>query len=436
MWPFNKSKKQIKADPYATSGRFELIAIMGFSVLRTWHVNRMVYVKRDLMLSTYQRSFDTFKQVMFETVWMSIVASGIYATHKYLKERLSLIWREKLTKQLHQKYFTRMNYYRLSHLNRNEIGDVEERMVKDPRRFCKSLAEEMEKASAAMTSGLWFTYKLFTISSLPYALSPIMYFYVSWNLALLFAPDWSKKWRTMLDLRAKYFGTQSRLQTHAEAVCAYQGNDVERSIIEESWNNFTGFCKIYVQDATVFEFVSGMFFTYGSHTLAQTMIIGKFLPNSNTVKKDYLISMNDMSGTKMDISKRQTKASAILFSEIRYVIEYFLRAMSAQGVIIQVLRQLMQMQGPAGRLTELFDTLEKFDQQTEASTQFLDENKIAFKNVDVYTPTDVLLLKNLNFSIQLGESLLLTGCNGSGKSSIFRCLGGLWKIPKEGKYTM
>jgi ABC-type uncharacterized transport system fused permease/ATPase subunit len=435
LWPFGKSSKQLTDDSTATAGRFELLAIMAFSVLRTWHINRRVYVKRDLMLSTYERSLDKFKAVLFETVWMSVVASGIYATHKYLKERLSLIWREKLTKQLHQKYFTRMNYYRLSHLNRNEIGDVEERMVKDPRRFCKSLAEEMEKASAAMTSGLWFTYKLTTIASFPYAVSPLIYFYVSWNLALLFAPDWSKKWRKMLDLRAKYFGTQSRLQTHAEAVCAYQGNTVERSIIQESWDNFTDFCKVYVQDATVFEFVSGVFFKYGSHTLAQTMIVGKFMPISNPIKAQYLKSMANLSGTKADVQARQTKASAILFSEIRYVIEYFLRAMSSQGVIIQVLRQLMQMQGPAGRLTELFDTLEKFDKQTEESTQFIDENKIAFENVDVYTPTEVLLLKDLNFSINLGESLLLTGCNGSGKSSIFRCLGGLWKIPKEGVIT-
>ena len=129
-------------------------------------------------------------------------------------------------------------------------------------------------------------------------------------------------------------------------------------------------------------------------------------------------------------------ASALLFSEIRYLTEYFIRAMSAQGVIIQVLRQLMQMQGPAGRLAELFDTLDKFDAETEASTQFEEDgDKIAFRDVQVYTPTDVMLLKDLNFSLQRGMNLLLTGCNGSGKSSIFRCLGGLWKIPEGGVIT-
>ena len=36
----------------------------------------------------------------------------------------------------------------------------------------------------------------------------------------------------MLDRRGEYFKTQFRLQSHSEAICAYQGNDQERSIIE------------------------------------------------------------------------------------------------------------------------------------------------------------------------------------------------------------
>lgn len=117
------------------------------------------------------------------------------------KERLALVWREKLTKQLHKNYFNKMSYYKLSHLNEAQIADVEERIVKDPRRFCKSLAEEMEKFSAACTSGVWFTYKLYTISSLPFAISPLIYFFGAFKAALYFVPEWSQKWRQMLDLR-------------------------------------------------------------------------------------------------------------------------------------------------------------------------------------------------------------------------------------------
>lgn len=141
-------------------GRAEIATIFLVSVLRTWHVDRMVYVKRDLMLATYRRDAALFRRVILETARMSVVSSLIFAAHRYLKERLSLLWREKLTKQLHRKYFRSMAYYKLSHLNQGAIGDVEERIVKDPRRFTKALADEMEKLSAALTSGLWFTFAL------------------------------------------------------------------------------------------------------------------------------------------------------------------------------------------------------------------------------------------------------------------------------------
>ena len=42
----------------------------------------------------------------------------------------------------------------------------------------------------------------------------------------------------------------------------------------------------------------------------------------------------------------------------------------------------------------------------------------------------VKLVDHLSFELAKGGSLLLTGHNGAGKSSIFRCLGGLWEIPQ------
>ena len=57
------------------------------------------------------------------------------------------------------------------------------------------------------------------------------------------------------------------------------------------------------------------------------------------------------------------------------------------------------------------------------------------QDVTIITPANVLLVSNLSFSLEPGESLLLVGHNGSGKSSIFRCLGGLWKIPDGGVIT-
>ena len=77
-----------------------------------------------------------------------------------------------------------------------------------------------------------------------------------------------------------------------------------------------------------------------------------------------------------------------------------------------------------------------FEQIREESTTFVDNNdRIAFENIQVYTPTGHLLVKDLNFAFDSGTNMLLTGCNGSGKSSIFRCLGALWKVKDGGTIT-
>ena len=62
---------------------------------------------------------------------------------------------------------------------------------------------------------------------------------------------------------------------------------------------------------------------------------------------------------------------------------------------------------------------DKFDENAEA-------NELRCKNLQIFTPSDERLVCGLNLSVKSGEWVLLRGASGTGKSSVFRYIAGIW----------
>ena len=95
--------------------------------------------------------------------------------------------------------------------------------------------------------------------------------------------------------------------------------------------------------------------------------------------------------------------------------------------IVFALHQVLQNYAAIMRIQHLEKKLVA-TAQPQTRVHVSTEDQIEFKEVSIHTPSNALLVDQLSFSVRWGEALLLTGHNGAGKSSIFRCLGGLWQI--------
>ena len=157
---------------------------------------------------------------------------------------------------------------------------------------------------------------------------------------------------------------------------------------------------------------------YGLHLTIMLGICGPVIYNQS------------MSGT--DSQKLMQKRG-----NLNYQFMLMIQVLIASWNVINQLMEIGKVKEEGNRVWGLICGLERLlkNRKTENQENFEDGDRIAFDDVDIYTPTGNLLVKNLTFEVDGdSDSLLLTGHNGAGKSSIFRCLAGLWKIPK-GKIT-
>jgi len=358
------------------------------------------------------RDYGSFKTQLLRFSVLAFIYIGVSVYRLYLNQMLEIRWRRWLTAEYLERWMTHQVYYRME-VQRNGTDNPDQRIAEDVRLFTSgALALSLGLLSSVVTF-VSFTGILWAISGdLSLTLlgrDIVIPSYMVW-VALTYAffgsylTHWIGKALITLNFRQQRYEADFRfglvrVRENAEGIAIYRGEASEQEnlnsrfvhILKNWWEimkcqkRLTWFTASYSQVAVIFPFLvaSPRFFS-GAIQLGGLMQI----------------------------------ASA--FSNVQTSLSWF----------IDNYRPFAEWKSSADRLTNFHDAICNCRPQQDESPclQVRPEEspELSIDNLNLRLPDGRVLLNNLTMTVSMGESLLIRGPSGVGKSTLFRAIAGVW----------
>jgi ABC-type uncharacterized transport system fused permease/ATPase subunit len=214
---------------------------------------------------------------------------------------------------------------------------------------------------------------------------------------------WPLDWRTLVGTMEHRFSlykhSHARVLLNSEAIAALKGQHAERNLLLKQLAD-TEQVQLRFWDALVpYQFLMEFSFREGVKAFTLFVIFAPLV----------------LDGKSPALSQ---SGRAQLLATAQYRSSIFLQSVASAGSLGTAYRALKRIGGNAVRVTTLLDTLTQLtgSRDTHVQERFVEGDYISFQGVDISTPQGTPLVKDLNFTIRQGESLMITGHNGAGKS--------------------
>lgn len=382
---------------------FWIAALLTTTSIRIWLVKSAARMVSQLHRAIHTRDRASFESTLVRRFATSIFAVGFKEAVLFVQNRLAQVWHIGLTKTIHDSYFRNQMFY---HLGRANLKDADQRIAIDAQETLLTISQIVEKGVTTFSLGTYFTTIVYKEIGLLSAACPWIFVFAMRFLTGLVPLDWRRMAGLCEFQFGQYRGQHNRLVQNAEAVAALQGAEIEGKRLRELLEKTEQAQRIFWN--ALITFITSQTFSslYAPMIFSPIVVLGPFLKTSQTT------------------SETMTTAT--------YHVSIFLEAMGATGSLASAFMDLQRVGGNAARVTDLLSAFDKISaDQEEASAAFQQgTDAIEFSGVDVVTPTGHTLVEDLSFTVEKGSNLIITGHNGAGKSSIFRCLGGLWHVKK------
>ena len=375
-------------------------------------------VRLSLVHSTWYNNMYTALQEFNQTVfWEQMILFCFIAGFSvaaalisyYLNQRFSINWIEWLNTELLEKWMDKRAYYKSQYIG-NNLDNPDQRIQQDIQSYVKTTLSLSTGVIDAVTSMISYTILLWGLAGpmtllgieIPRAMVYLVFAYVIFTTLIAF---WLGKSLIRLNfanekLNANYRYSLIRVKEYAESIAFYAGEKVEKSrlykqfraVIDNMWDivfralKFSGFNLVVSQISVVFPLL---------------IQVGRYFEKQ--------IKLGDLMQTLQ------------VFGKLHSNLSFFRNTYDS----------FAEYKATLDRLTGFHYSVEAAQKQSK--TDITDHpTDVIFQRLSVKSPMGKILIKDLNLTLTQGNSLLIQGQSGVGKTTLLRTIAGLWSYA-EGK---
>ena len=159
------------------NGSREILCMVAIALIRTTVMSLSTTLLRSLQNAVYSsRPLWILAKLLVPAALLTVVGSFMGSGHTFAMERLTIIWRDRITHVIHSHYFRLSSYYHINNLHGHRaIGDPDELLAAEIMTVCTKLTLLISLLTRSFPPIIWFTYRLWREIGMKYALLPHLY---------------------------------------------------------------------------------------------------------------------------------------------------------------------------------------------------------------------------------------------------------------------
>ena len=353
----------------------------------------------ELVSSLAEQDSDRFFRTLLLLFGVIVTTIPLISFKTYIQGKLSLYWRKWLTHRFQHRYFDNINYYRLNFSP--DLDNPDQRIAEDINNFTQT-------SLLLLTILFDSILQLILFSGVLWATSPILMFVLiiyavggTLITTLVFGRKLVAINFEQLKREANFRFGLIRVRDNAESIAFYRGQNQEFSRVKQRFTNaFKNFNNLIRWQFGLTIFQNG--YQYINFVLPFIILAPRIFAG--------------------DLEIGAVTRSQAAFERIGF----------ALGLIINQFDKLSALSAAVNRLSDLSEFTEnKKSLSSGVNTNILvqESPELEINHLTVKIPEiSKTVVKDLSISLKQGESLLIMGDSGVGKSSLLRAIAGLWNF--------